>query len=228
MGSGVQAAESLRVAAAANLLYPMKELAQSFSADTGAKVELVFNSSGRLLSLIEQGAPFDLFFSADAKRPERLYQEGLALAPVTYTHGVLVFWSRDKGLCAWGWPQVLASVSCLAIADPRLAPYGEVAQGVLRKAQAFSKREIRLVKALTVSQAFQWAESGNAQAALVSFSLALSKAGRQGCYLTIKQAPLIEQKACVLKKGHPSLAKAFLEFVLSPRGQAILAKYGYR
>ncbi len=225
---GALAQEKLRVAAAANLLYPMKEIAQTFEQLHHVDVEVVFNSSGKLFALLEQGAPFDLFFSADAKRPDRLFKEGVCAQPVVYTHGVLVFWSLEKTLCQEGWPKALTNIRRLAIADPKLAPYGEKAVFVLKSWGLWPRVKDRLVKAFTVSQAFQWAESGNADAALISFSLALSGAGAKGCYLLIPKAPLIEQKACLIKNGHTSWAQKFLDYVLSPAGQKILAKYGYQ
>ncbi|OAQ21339.1 Molybdenum ABC transporter, periplasmic molybdenum-binding protein ModA [Thermosulfurimonas dismutans] len=226
--SPLQAGEPLRVAAAANLLYPMQEIAQAFRAKTGEEVSLVFNSSGKLLSLIEQGAPFDLFFSADTRRPQYLVRKGVCLSPVTYTRGVLVLWSRYQDICALGWPKALLKVNRLAIADPKLAPYGEAAMVALKNSGLWESISSKVVKAFNISQTFQWAESGNAEAGLVSLSLALSPPGRKGCYLRIETAPLVEQAACVLKKSkQPQQAEAFLRFVLSPEAQAILARYGY-
>ncbi len=225
----VRANEVLRVAAAANLLYPLQEIAKTFKSQTNTQISLIFNSSGKLLALIEMGAPFDVFFSADAKRPEILHQQGICSRPLTYTHGVLVLWSKDRNLCKAGWPWVLKSIKRLAIANPKLAPYGEVAIEVIKKSGLETETRPKLVTALTVSQAFQWAESGNTDAALVSFSLALSKSGQKGCYLRIPNARLIEQKVCIMNRSpQKELAKKFIDLVLSNKGQAILTKYGYK
>lgn len=206
----------------------MREIVQAFRAVTGDEVSLVFNSSGKLLALIEQGAPFDLFFSADTRRPQYLAQKGVCFPPVTYTRGILVLWSRRKDVCALGWPKVLLRVNRLAIADPKLAPYGEAAVIALRESGLWETVRSKVVKALTISQTFQWVESGNVEAGLVSLSLALSSPGRKGCYLEIKNAPLVEQAACVLKKSRQlHKAEAFLRFVLSPEVQSILTRYGY-
>ncbi len=224
-----RASEVLKVAAAANLLYPLQEMAKIFESEKGQKISLIFNSSGKLLALIEQGAPFDIFFSADSKRPEILFKKGICSQPVTYTRGVLVFWSKNKNLCKLGWPKVLRSVKRLAIANPKLAPYGEAAIYAIQKSGFEKEIMPKLVTAFTVSQAFQWAESGNADASLISFSLALSKPGEKGCYLEIPNVYLIEQKACILENSpKKDFARKFLNFVLSNKGQAILIKYGYK
>ncbi|OAG26798.1 molybdate ABC transporter substrate-binding protein [Thermodesulfatator autotrophicus] len=222
------AADSLQIAAAANLLYPFQELAKEFEKESSVKTKIIFGSSGKLLALLEQGAPFDVFFSADAKRPEHLYQKGLCFKPVTYALGVLVFWTEDKKLCKMGWPEALKHVSHLAIANPKLAPYGEAAILALKRIEFLPSKNSVLLKAPTVSQAFQWAESGNAEASLIALSLALSPRGQKGCFLEIPEAPLIKQKACVLKGGHTRLAEKFLNFTLSHKGKNILAKYGYK
>ncbi|WP_022852634.1 molybdate ABC transporter substrate-binding protein [Thermodesulfatator atlanticus] len=223
----VKAQDVLKVAAAANLLFPMQKIAKTYEKQTGTKIDLVFSSSGKLTALISKGAPFDIFFSADAKRPEYLAQKDICLPPKVYTYGVLAFWSKKKELCKAGWPEVLKKINSLAIADPKLAPYGEAAVFALSKTSFKDSLKNKIRKAMTVSQAFQWAESGNACGALVSLSLAMSPRGQKGCFFKVPGAPPIKQKACVVKRGKVEEAQKFLQFVLSKPGQEILSEYGY-
>ena len=230
------AAESITVAAAADLNYALNELANRFEATCGVKVTLSFGASGNLFSQIQSGAPFDLFFSADEDYPKKLASAGLADASSLriYALGHLVLWVPNNSTFD---PQKLQmelltqpDVTRIAIANPQHAPYGRAAMSAIEHYGLKDKLSGKLVFGENVSQAAQFVQSGNAQAGLIAMSLAKSpameSAGRfwmlpPDAYPELKQAVVI-----VSASQHKKAAQAFLDFVLSPEGAATLQKYG--
>jgi molybdate transport system substrate-binding protein len=176
------AAEPIKVAAAADLNYAMNDLADRFQATTGTKVLLSVGSSGNLYSQIQNGAPFDLFFSASEDYPKKLAASGVmdAVTLRMYAIGYLVLWVPNaSGLD----PQKLqmnllteSSVSKISIANPQHAPYGRAAIAALEHYGLKDKTAAKLVYGENVSQAAQFVQSGNAQAGLIALSLAKSPA----------------------------------------------------
>lgn len=231
-------AEEITVAAAADLNYALKDLAQRFTKSTGTQVKLSFGSSGNLFSQIQNGAPFDLFFSADADYPKKLADAGLvdASSARTYAVGHLVVWvSNSLGLD----PQKLkmdllsdAKVQRIAIANPQHAPYGRAAMAALEHFGLKDKLASKLVMGENISQAAQFVQSGNAQAGLIALSLALSPAMKdEGRYweLPADSYPELRQVAVAVKSSkHGAAAKSFLNYVTSSEGRAILQQYGFR
>ena len=230
------AAESITVAAAADLNYALNELANRFEATSGFKVTLSFGASGNLYSQIQSGAPFDLFFSADEDYPKKLASAGLADASSLriYALGHLVLWVPNNSTFD---PQKLQmelltqpDVTRIAIANPQHAPYGRAAMSAIEHYGLKDKLSGKLVFGENVSQAAQFVQSGNAQVGLIAMSLAKSpvmeSAGRfwtlpPDAYPELKQAVVI-----VSASQHKKAAQAFLDFVLSPEGAATLQKYG--
>ncbi len=221
----------LLVSAAANLRDVCGRLEDEFEAATGIPVLFNFGSTGKLAAQVEQGAPVDLLIAADTAAPRRL--EGLGLtAPgslAVYARGRLALWWRaDSGL-EFGGLEDLArpEVKRIAIADPRLAPYGLAAEQALRAAGLWVRVQARLVFAENIAQALQYAQTGNVEAALVALSLCEEGRGRWLLVPAGLHAPL--DQALVVIRGDPREAEArrFAAFLLGPGGRRILASFGF-
>jgi molybdate transport system substrate-binding protein len=230
------AAESITVAAAADLNYALNELANRFEATSGVKVTLSFGASGNLYSQIQKGAPFDLFFSADEEYPKKLASAGIADVSSLriYALGHLVLWVPNNSTFDPGKLQMglltQPAVTRIAIANPQHAPYGRAAMAAIEHYGLKDKLAAKLVLGENVSQAAQFVQSGNAQAGLIAMSLAqspaMASAGRfwvlpSDSYPELRQAAVI-----VSASTHKKAAQAFLDYVLSTEGAATLRKYG--
>jgi molybdate transport system substrate-binding protein len=227
---------TITVAAASDLTDAMKEIAGKFEESTGCVVRVSTGSSGNFLTQIENGAPFDVFFSADISYPKKLEAEGLAApgSTVLYAVGKIVLWVRKdsrldtgRGLAVLRDP----SVRKIAIANPQHAPYGRAAEQALRNAGLYDEVKDRLVLGENISQAAQFAESGNAGAGIVALSLAqsspLKDEGRYAAIPAELYTP-IEQGAVVLRAApNPHGAQAFLDYVKTPQVIALLKRYGF-
>jgi molybdate transport system substrate-binding protein len=226
----------VRIAAAADLKFAMGELSEGFEKQTGTKVNVTYGSSGNFYSQMLNGAPFDLFFSADIAFPRKLEAAGLADPGTLYEYAIgrIVVWMpRDAkvDLSKQGWNALLDSgVEKIAIANPEHAPYGRAAVAALQMAGIFESVKTKLVYGENISQAAQFVQSGNAQAGIIAMSLAASPAMREGKRWTIPSSmhPPIEQGAIVLNSSrNKGNARAFLEYVKSVTGRTLLAKYGF-
>jgi len=233
----VVAQEQLTIAAAADLQPVMKHLSARFEKQTGSKVNLVFGSSGNFFAQLQNGAPFDLFFSADIDYPRKLEAAGLTERGSFYEYatGKIVLWvpshSRvdvNKGLAAVDDPQIRR----LAIANPAHAPYGRAAENALKKAGVWEQVSSRLVFGENISQTAQFANSGNADAAILALSLVLTPAMKQqGRYSVIppEMYPPIRQGAVIIKKSaHKTLASRFIEFLKAPETRSLFTQYGFQ
>ena len=223
----------IRVAVAANFQRPMKELAAMFQKRTVVRIEASYASTGTLYAQIINGAPYDLFLAADTKRPRLLFEKGLALRPVTYAKGKVVLWTRQKRLCraytSWKHAIKAGDLSRIAIANPETAPYGLAAQKALEAQGLWSTMAQRFLYAQSVSQSFQFAQKGGADAAFTSLSFALSPKSKIGCFWDIPEAPDVVQGACILRRGNAQrYSKRLLEFITSKEAAPVLKKYGYK
>jgi molybdate transport system substrate-binding protein len=228
--------KEIRIAAAADLKFAMTEMAAEFEKQTGTSVKVSYGSSGNFFSQIQNGAPFDIFFSADIDYPKKLEAAGLAEPGTLYEYamGRIVIWmSPDAKVDAarLGWPILLdASVQKIAIANPDHAPYGRAAVAALEKAGIYESVKAKLVYGENISQAAQFVQSGNAQAGIIALSLAVSPAMKDGKRWEIPadMHPAIVQGAIVLKNGkNKEAALAFLNYAKGEKGRATLAKYGF-
>ena len=228
--------QEIRIAAAADLKFAMGELAEKFEKQSGTKVNVTYGSSGNFFSQMRNGAPFDLFFSADSEYPKRLEAAGLAEPGTLYEYAVgrIVIWTLADAkvdVAKQGWKTLLdASVEKIAIANPEHAPYGRAAVAALQKAGIYESVKAKLVYGENISQAAQFVQSGNAQAGIVAMSLAVSPAMRDGKRWEIpaEMHPALEQGVIVLKDAkNKEAARAFLELVKSAAGLATLAEYGF-
>ncbi len=234
---GAASAGELAIAAAANLKYAVDELVAAFGeAQPGVDVKLTYGASGNFYAQLAQRAPFDLFLSADTLYPERLARDGLALDGTTfrYASGRLALWVppgsalpvATRGLAVLLDP----AVKRIAIANPRHAPYGAAAVAALEAEGLHDRLKDKLVLGENVGQAAQFVQSRAADAGFVALSLALSPPLADGAHHVVPaglHAPL-EQAGVILDWARdPVAARAFRDFLLGPRGRAILARYGY-
>ena len=215
----------LRVAVASNFIAPAKELAARFEDKTGVRVVLSAGSTGKLYAQIMNGAPFDVFLAANAREPQRLFEEGLGTQPRTYALGRLALW------CI-GAENADTARSCLddqtnarlAIANPRLAPYGQAAETVIF---ALGGAGAKIVTGENIAQTFQMAWSGNVPMAFVSMSQIFAQQDLQGAYWPVPahlHAP-IDQQGLVVRPGAD--AQAFLDFLHSADAKAVIRSFGY-
>lgn len=230
--SSGMAADRLRIAVAANFLQATRELTADFEKQTGIRVEATFASSGSLYAQIANGAPYDLFLSADEERPAKLHREGHADKPFVYARGRLVLWSARKPFCSPGdWRKALADrgLKKIAIANPETAPYGSAARAALQKAALWDSDAGKRVVAQDIAQAFQYASTGAVDGAFCAFSSVVSEQGKKGCYCEIPEAPEIVQSACIVKQTkYRAGAERFAAFLISAPAAAVKAKQGYR
>lgn len=234
-------AQEIKVAAAADLNYAMKDLASRYEQKTGNKVALSFGASGNFYSQISNGAPYDVFFSADLDYVKKLAAAGKVdnASVRTYAIGHLVLWypqigdSRDHLRTPQQITHILLSpqVTRVAIANPEHAPYGRAAIAMLEHYDLKGKVSPKLVLGENVSQAVQFVQSGNAQAGLVALSLILSPAVKNpGPFDKVPDDayPAIQQGVGILTTSkNKKAAQAFIDYISSPEGTAVLERYGF-
>jgi molybdate transport system substrate-binding protein len=229
-------AQAVKVAAAADLKFAMAELAGQFEKQSGAKLDVTYGSSGNFLTQIQNGAPFDLFFSADSEYPKKLEAAGLA-EPGTlreYAVGHIVIWTpSDSGVNAAkdGWKCLLDQrVKKIAMANPEHAPYGRAALAAMKNAGIYEQMKDKLVYGENISQAAEFVQSGNAQVGIVALSLAVSPAMKNGNRWEIlpDSYPAIKQAVVLLKSSkNKDAARRFLGFVSGSQGREILQRFGF-
>jgi molybdate transport system substrate-binding protein len=229
-------AQPLSVAAASDLQVVLPAITGAFERSTGLKVNVSLGSSGNFLAQIKNGAPFDVFLSADIDYPRELERAGLTepgtLSP--YATGSLVLWTRtNSGVDVQRGLEVLlsANVRHVAIANPEHAPYGRAAVAALRAAGLYEKVQAKLVLGENVSQAAQFVQSGNAEAGLIPLSLARAPAASAvGQFVAVPASlyPPIEQAAVVVRASrNKTAARAFLAFLDQPATRTLLANAGF-
>ncbi|MGZ8191265.1 MAG: molybdate ABC transporter substrate-binding protein [Methylococcaceae bacterium] len=226
--------EQVLVAVASNFAKPMEKIAAEFKKTTGHSAELSFGASGKFVAQIENGAPFQVFLSADEKKPEKLTESGFAVAGTRFTYalGTLVLWSAKSGyIDAEGKVLSTGNFKHLAIPDPKLAPYGIAALEILKGMGLTERVQPLLVLGENISQTQQFISTGNAELGFIALSQVIKdgKIGEGSGWIipTDKYTP-IRQDAVLLKTGvdNPA-AKALLDFLESDKALAIIKKYGY-
>jgi molybdate transport system substrate-binding protein len=229
-----RAGPTVTIAAASDLAIMMKEMGPAFEKRTGYKANVSFGSSGNFYAQMVNGAPFDVFLSADVDYPRRLIAAGAADATSLYVYGIgrLVLWMPGKsadfareGLQALLQP----TVHTIAIANPAHAPYGRAAVAALRQAGIYEQVEPKLVLGENISQAAQFVESGNADAGLIPLSL-IKGMRTPGMFVELPKDsyPAIEQAAVIRKSAqNRDGADAFLKFLKSDEGRRLLRAYGF-
>lgn len=230
LGGAAMAAQT-KVAVAANFTEPAKEVAARFKARTGHDAILSFGSSGQFYTQIANGAPYEVFLSADVERPLKAEGEGLAVAGsrFTYATGRLVLFSTMPGLVD-GKGQVLAKgrFDKLSIADPKAAPYGQAAVETLTKLKLYDALKPKIVQGSSITQAFQYVQTGAAEVGFVALSQVIAEKGGSRWIVPAAYHTPIDQQAVLLKTGQNSAAaKAFLAFLKTAEAKAIIKRYGY-
>lgn len=222
--------EPITIATAANFIQPMKRMLELFSLEHGIHAQATYGSSSKLFAQIRQGAPYDIFLSADADRPQHLYKLNSSSQPFRYATGQVVLWSSQTLKPTQDWQQLLRdSHGRIAIANPLTAPYGQAAIEALTATKLLSAIKTRLVYGQTVSQAFQYAATKSTEFAFVALSSALSEHGQAGSYIVVEESALIHQYGCLLKNSQqPKVAELFITFLKSPAANKIKKEFGYR
>jgi molybdate transport system substrate-binding protein len=229
-------AEEITIAAASDLNFAFKEIISEYETASGNQVKLTLGSSGNFFAQIQNGAPFDLYFSADISYPKKLEEAGQIVPGSLYRYAIgrIVLWTRHEspvdvtqGIAALR----QSSAKTIAIANPRHAPYGRAAIAAMEHFKMYDDLKDRLVLGENVSQAAQFVESGAADIGIIALSLALAPAmSTKGTYWEIptETHPPLEQGAVIVKASkRADSAKQFLEFVKSRQGVAIMTRYGF-
>ena len=228
-------AEPVTIAVASNFSRAIQDIVASFEAESGQIVQIATASTGKLYAQISNGAPFDVFLSADVERPRLLEAAGRSVdgSRFTYAIGQLVLWSRDPALAGTDCRSRLNDLgaSRLAIANPDTAPYGVAAREILTGLGLWGRVEAQLVRGENIAQALQFVASGNASLGLITRAQATdARLPPATCSWPVppKLHSPIRQQAILLKRaaGNESAA-AFLEFLRSPMARAIVARHGY-
>ena len=222
---------TLHVAAASDLTPAFTEIGSSLGLSKPIKAVFTFGSSGLLSKQIEQGAPFDLFASASQGFIDRLESQGLVLhgSRQVFALGRLVIWQRQDAATPVNSLEDLAkpAIRRIAIANPEHAPYGLAARQALESKKLWEAVKAKIVFGENVAQAFQFAQTGNVDAAIVAQSLATRPQGRAVPVDPTMHAP-IDQTLCILRRSQqPEVCRQFVEFLLSADGRAILQRYGF-
>jgi molybdate transport system substrate-binding protein len=229
-------AQEIGIAAASDLQFVFKDIADRFEKQTGHTLRLSFGSSGNFYSQIQNGAPFDLFFSADMEYPQKLEAEGLAEpgSIYQYARGKIVLWvSNDSPLDVRQGLSVLldSRVHKIAIANPAHAPYGRAAVAALKSAGIYDKITDKLVYGENISQAAHFVASGNADAGILALSTALSPMiGPRGKYFLVPldSYPPLDQAVVIMKSSDKKQeAKCFLQFIQNQEIVDLLRQYGF-
>ncbi len=229
--AGVPAGE-VSVAVASNFTAPMQKIAAQFKAETGHKAVLAFGSTGKFYAQIRNGAPFDMLLAADDETPARLEQEGQGSRRVTYAIGKLALWSRQPGLVdSQGEVLKAGRFERLALADPKLAPYGAAAVEVLGKLGMLETLRPRFVLGQNIAQTHLAVASGNAPLGFVALSQVWADGKlREGSAWLVPgtlHSP-IRQDAILLKKGKDNAAAtALLQYLGGDKAAGIIRAYGY-
>jgi molybdate transport system substrate-binding protein len=235
-GVNLAIAEEITIAAASDLNFAFRDIVAEYEKTTGNHVRLSLGSSGNFYAQIQNGAPFDIYFSADIAYPRKLEEAGLTVPGSLYPYAIgrMVLWAGkeshlelSKGLEILREP----TIKKIAIANPKHAPYGRAAVAAMEHAQVYDRIKDKLVLGENISQAAQFVESGAADVGIIALSLALAPpmqaAGRYWEIPADAHTP-IEQGAVILKGvKNQEHAKAFLSFVLGVEGQATMKRYGF-
>ena len=229
-------AEELSIAAAADLNFALRDLASVYQRETGNTLKISYGSSGNFFTQIQNGAPFDIFFSADMDFPRQLETAGLAEPGTLYPYatGKLVLWvlngsklDLSKGLNILLDP----SIRKVSIANPSHAPYGRAAEAALRRAGLYDRIKDKLVLGENISQAAQFVETSNADIGILALSLATSPTMQsRGRFAPVPADlyPPLQQAAVILASSRKKpAARQFLQFLQRPDAKAILRRYGF-
>ncbi|MEM1320297.1 MAG: molybdate ABC transporter substrate-binding protein [Bacteroidota bacterium] len=224
----------LTIAAAANVQFVIEELGETFTEETGIPTEVILSSSGKLTAQILEGAPYDLFISANMKYPERLHSAGKTLLPPKiYAYGKLVLWTQDPDLQPDMQALKLPETDFIALANPKTAPYGYAAAEALKHYQLIESLRQKLVYGESISQTNQFITTRSARIGFTAKSVVLSPVmkdkGRWVEVDTASYSPIAQGVVPLQRKdGNTEAAEQFYHFLLGEKAQKILQTYGYQ
>lgn len=232
--TGAAHAETISVAVASNFTAPMQKIAAQFEKDTGHKAELSFGATGKFYAQISNGAPFGILLAADDKTPAKIAQEGKgdAASRFTYSIGKLVLWSKQDGYVdANGEVLKTGKFQHVAIANPKLAPYGLAAEQTLTKLNLLDAIKPKFVQGENIGQTYQFAATGNTELGFVALSQVMEdgkiKSGSAWVVPAEMHEP-IRQDAIVLNNAKDNVAaKALMDYLKGGKARAIITAYGY-
>jgi molybdate transport system substrate-binding protein len=234
--AGTSVAQEITIAAASDLQFAFQDVAARFQKDTGKSVKLIFGSSGNFFTQIQNGAPFDVFFSADIDYPRKLEAAGLAEPGTLYPYasGKIVLWVRNESKLnlEHGLGVLLdPSIKKIALANPEHAPYGRAAVAAMKHENLYDKVSNKFVLGENISQTASFVVSGSGDIGIVALSLALAPTMKQkGRYVEIPsdKYPPLEQAAVILKSSQKKeVARQFIDFLKTPPIMELLRSYGF-
>lgn len=232
---GTVQADEVQVAVAANFAAPIQAIAADFEKDTGHKLVAAYGATGQFYTQIKNGAPFEVFLSADETTAEKLEKEGDSVkgSRFTYAIGTLALWSAKKGYVdAKGDVLKKNEYQHLSLANPKAAPYGLAATQVLEKLKLTEATKAKIVEGQNITQAYQFVSTGNAELGFVALSQIYKDGKVSSGSAWIVPASLhdpIKQDAVILNKGKDSAAaKALVEYLKGPKAAAVIKSYGYQ
>lgn len=222
----------LRVAVASNFLPTLRKLATRYQEESGARIKIIAASTGKLYAQIIHGAPFDIFLSADSRRPQLLIESRHAIksSRFTYASGKIVLWSAQPQVSDCRSTLEQGKFNRLAIANPKTAPYGVAAQQLIENLGLWKAVQPKLVRGENIAQALHYVDSGNAQIGIVALSQVKLLQNRDGCTWEVptKLYQPIEQQAVLLNRSkHIVAAEHFLSFLKSERAVELIQDSGY-
>jgi molybdate transport system substrate-binding protein len=229
-------AQEITVAAAADLQFAFQDVAARFQKDSGKQVKLIFGSSGNFFTQIQNGAPFDVFFSADIDYPSKLEAAGLTEPGTRYRYatGKIVLWVPNESKLDLGRGLKILldpTIKKIAVANPEHAPYGRAAVAAMKHENVYDKVAGKFVLGENISQTATFVASGSADIGVLAFSLALAPAMTQkGRYaeIPVDEYPPLEQAAVILKSSqHKEIARQFIDFLKTPPILELLRSYGF-
>ncbi len=228
-------AKSLSIAVAANMLPVMEDIRRGFLAETGVDLVLTPGASGKFAAQIKNGAPFDLFLSADMEFPEKIFSDGFAAAkPDRYAAGTLILWTLKKLDLSSGLSALKdASVVKIALADPRTAPYGKQAEAALKASGVYDAVSAKLVYGESLGQVNQFITTRAADAGFTARSTVEAASWKdKGVWAEVDRSLYtpIDQGLVILTygaKNNLQLSRRLRDYILGPKGRAVLKRYGY-
>lgn len=223
-------ADTVNVAVAANFTDAAKEIARVFKEKTRHEAVLSFGSSGQFYAQIKEGAPFQVFLSADEERPKKLVEEGIGVADAEFTYaiGKLALWSKKPEFVKNEETLKKGDFTKISIANPTAAPYGAAAIEVMKALNVYDALQPKIVQGNSVAQAFQFVRTDNAELGFIALSQITDRKEGSWWIVPSRYYKAIHQDAVLLKTGeHNVAAKAFMAFLKSAVSQSIIQKYGY-
>lgn len=234
LGLSAAHATEVQVAVASNFTKPMEKIAEAFKTKTGHDAKLSFGASGAFVTQIKNGAPFEVFLSADDKKAAPLVEEKLAVADTAfiYAQGKLALWSaQDKFVDDQGKVLEGDTFKHIAIADPKLAPYGTAAMQVLDQLKLTDKVKAKIVQGENIGQTMQFVSTGNAELGFVALSQAIAEPSQTGSVWIVPDdlyAPINQQAVLLTKGENNEAAKALMDFLKSNEAVSIIETFGYK